>query len=126
MWKFSLQYSVQYVPIIMSTYYVVHIQEDNILLPFLPFVCPCVMVAYFDFACVHLKKLLKEIDGQNIPLLYTIFFIILLVDVNECLKTPNICGGYGTCRNTYRSRECDCHNGYEGLPCKGIVSCLRL
>ena len=82
------------------------------------------MVVYFDFACVqkHFKKLLEETDGQNIPLLYTFFFIIILADDNECAKTPDICRGNATCKNKYKSYQCVCHNGYGGFPCKGNAS----
>ncbi len=76
--------------------------------------------------CAHFKKLLEEIDRQNIPLLYTFFFIIILEDDNECAKTPDICGGNASCKNKYKSYQCVCDNGYEGSSCKGIVSCLRL
>ena len=38
--------------------------------------------------------------------------LLLLVDVDECTETNNICGE-GSCENYYGGYYCDCNQGYQ-------------
>lgn len=50
-----------------------------------------------------------------------IFFIILLLDVDECLSTP--CANNGTCINNKGSYTCVCKRGWTDLNCDIGMSC---
>lgn len=39
-------------------------------------------------------------------------FLCFLLDINECLKFPGICGN-GYCINTHGSYRCRCNRGYK-------------
>ncbi|KAK5856444.1 hypothetical protein PBY51_008038 [Eleginops maclovinus] len=55
-------------------------------------------------------------------------------DINECLKTENICGSYSNCTNTIGAHECTCWVGFIATdtalpplgtnPCKDFDECL--
>lgn len=49
------------------------------------------------------------------------FFIILLLDVDECLSTP--CANNGTCINNKGSYTCVCKRGWTDLNCDIGMSC---
>ncbi|OQV16289.1 Protein eyes shut-like protein [Hypsibius exemplaris] len=40
------------------------------------------------------------------------------VDIDECRRTPSICLGFGQCRNTFGSYQCDCLAPYTGDHCE--------
>ncbi|CAB3978058.1 adhesion G -coupled receptor E2-like [Paramuricea clavata] len=44
-------------------------------------------------------------------------------DVNECIKTPGICGKNSNCQNIKNSYLCFCTSGYTGSPCQDIDEC---
>ena len=45
-----------------------------------------------------------------------------LVDVNECLETPDICGANSTCSNTDGSYQCGCVEGFVKDNCTDLCT----
>lgn len=39
---------------------------------------------------------------------------ISVPDVDECMKSPELCDGQGVCENTLGSYKCICRPGYQG------------
>ena len=49
---------------------------------------------------------------------------ICLVDENECVEYPSVCGTNASCKNTHGLYQCTCKSGYTGRPCTGIVKTI--
>uniref|UniRef100_A0A8C1S806 Si:ch211-241f5.3 n=1 Tax=Cyprinus carpio TaxID=7962 RepID=A0A8C1S806_CYPCA len=62
-------------------------------------------------------------------------FSVIVIDENECVSDPSICGKNATCFNTVGSYYCQCHKGFttnsaynftqaDGIECEDINECV--
>ena len=67
-------------------------------------------------------------NAQNIhvyrvwTIIFSLFFNLIFLDENECLRGTNPCDSNATCEDTLGSYKCTCKPGYtgKGMTCKSM------